>query len=38
MSAYAPLFMVGGFLAFGMIFVLGDEVSQWIARRGGRQQ
>jgi hypothetical protein len=38
MSSYAPLIMVGGFLAFGIIFVIasdiGDALSRWGDRKG----
>ena len=34
---YAPLLMVGGFLMFGLAFVIvsdtGDAISRWLERR-----
>jgi hypothetical protein len=34
MSAWAPLIMVLGFLSFGVIVVICDEVGQFMKRRG----
>jgi hypothetical protein len=32
-SDWAPLVMVGGFLSFGIIVVICDEIGQWMKRR-----
>jgi hypothetical protein len=36
MTPYAPLIMVGGFLAFGIIFVTVSDIGHWLSRRDGK--
>lgn len=33
MPSYAPLIMIGGFLLFGLVFVIMSDVTDWIERR-----